>query len=137
MKLERNSAEASLFYHESTAADAARMESSAVFGNLADVMKNATVLLPPPRTVRTIVNGQLLENSNDTLNHPITREGKSEGDDPPMAPAEKPVVSVRSSDYRPSKAEMEADISIDDATADEVAHALTRTVAIKTVGRDT
>ena len=136
MKLERNSAEASLYYHESTAVVAARMESSAVHGNLADAMKNATVLFPPLWTAQTVIDGQPLENSNDPLNHMVTRKGKSGGDNPPTAPAEKPVVWVRSSGYRPSKAEMESDISVN-ATADEVARALTRTVAIKTVRRDT
>ncbi len=39
------SADASFYYHESAAADIARMDSSAVYGNLADAMKNATILV--------------------------------------------------------------------------------------------
>ncbi len=50
MKLD--SADASFYYHEDSAADFARMDSSAVYGNLADAMKNATVLLPRPKIVQ-------------------------------------------------------------------------------------
>ncbi len=57
-----NSADASFYYHEDAKADVARMDSSAVYGNLADAMKNATVLLPRPKIVQTIKVFQLPEN---------------------------------------------------------------------------
>ena len=55
MKVKSNNADASFYYYEDATADVARMDSSAVYGNLADVMKNATVLLPPPQTIQIIV----------------------------------------------------------------------------------
>ena len=45
----RQRADASNYYRSATSADLARFDSSAVCGNLADAMKNATVLLPPPK----------------------------------------------------------------------------------------
>lgn len=47
-----NNADASFYYREDAAADFARMDSSAMYGNLADVMKNATVPLPPPQIIQ-------------------------------------------------------------------------------------
>lgn len=47
-----NNADASFYYREDAAADFARMDSSAIYGNLADVMKNATVPLPPPQVIQ-------------------------------------------------------------------------------------
>lgn len=55
MTFNRNNADASFYYHEDAAADVARMDSSAMYGNLADAMKNATVLFPSPQIIRTIM----------------------------------------------------------------------------------
>ena len=53
------SADASFYYHESAAAEFARMDSSAVYGNLADAMKNATIVVPNIHVIDTIfVNEQ-------------------------------------------------------------------------------
>ena len=49
------SADASLYYHESAAADIARMDSSAVYGNLADAMMNATILVPNIQIIDTML----------------------------------------------------------------------------------
>ena len=43
-----NNADASFYYHEDATADVASMHSSAVYGNLADAMKDSTVLSPDP-----------------------------------------------------------------------------------------
>ena len=40
------SADASFYYHEDAAADVAAMDTSAVYGNLADAMKDSVVLFP-------------------------------------------------------------------------------------------
>ena len=50
-----NNADASFYYHEDTAADLARMDSSAMYGNLADAMKNATVRLPSPQVIQIVM----------------------------------------------------------------------------------
>ncbi len=53
------SADASFYYHESAAAELARMDSSAVYGNLADAMKNATIIVPNIHVIDTMfVNEQ-------------------------------------------------------------------------------
>ena len=39
-------ADASFYYHEDATADVASMDSSAVYGNLADAMKDSTVMFP-------------------------------------------------------------------------------------------
>ena len=39
MRIRNDSADASFYYHEDATADVARIDSSAVFGNLADAMK--------------------------------------------------------------------------------------------------
>ena len=41
-----NNADASFYYHEDATADVASMRSSAVHGNLADVLKDSIVLFP-------------------------------------------------------------------------------------------
>ena len=46
MTLRGNNADASFYYHEDATADVASMDSSAVYGNLADAMKDSIVLLP-------------------------------------------------------------------------------------------
>ena len=57
----RDSADASFYYRESAAADTVRMDSSAVYGNLADAMKNATLLISSPRLVESVTIGQPME----------------------------------------------------------------------------
>lgn len=49
-----NSTDASFYFREVTAIDVARMDSSIVYGNHADVMKNATVPSPSPEIIRLI-----------------------------------------------------------------------------------
>ena len=46
MSVDFDSADASYYYRETAAADVARFDTAAVLANLADVMKNATILLP-------------------------------------------------------------------------------------------
>ena len=53
MNLKRESADASSYYHEVATADIARMDSSAMCGNLADSMRDATLLLPPTELAKT------------------------------------------------------------------------------------
>lgn len=65
MTLKNDSADASFYYRENAAVDAARMDSSAVYGNLADAMKNATVLFPPPQIVQAVVINLPSENGNE------------------------------------------------------------------------
>ena len=54
MMPKNKTADASFYYHESAASDIARMDSSALCGNLADAMKNGTVLMPSAHIVETI-----------------------------------------------------------------------------------
>lgn len=54
MTFKSNNADASFYYHEDATADVARMDSSAVHGNLADAMKNATVLVPSPQIIQVV-----------------------------------------------------------------------------------
>ena len=49
MTIPNDSSDASAYYQENAAADVARMDSSAAYGNLADAMKNATFFFPPPQ----------------------------------------------------------------------------------------
>ena len=53
MTLSDNSADASYLYYEDATADLARMDSSALYGNLADAMKNAVVMFPTTQIVET------------------------------------------------------------------------------------
>ena len=55
MTFKGKSADASFYYHEDATADVARMDSSAVYGNLADAMKNAVILFPTTRIIETVV----------------------------------------------------------------------------------
>ena len=50
-----NSADASLYYYEQAAANFAKMDSSAVYGNMADAMKDSIVLLPTDTLTATLV----------------------------------------------------------------------------------
>lgn len=45
--------DASTYYREDATGDVARMDSSALHGNLADAMKNAIVVLPSPQVLHT------------------------------------------------------------------------------------
>ena len=55
MTFKSNNTDASFYYREDAALDIARMDSSAVHGNLADAMKNATALFPSPQIIQTIM----------------------------------------------------------------------------------
>ena len=59
------SADASFYYREDARADLASMDSSAVYGNLADVMKNATILFPPPQIIQKLRTNSQPENSKE------------------------------------------------------------------------
>ena len=59
----------------------------------------------------------------------------SEKVDRSAAERDRPVVKLRPSSYKPTKAELEEDVSVD-ATPDEVARAITRTVTVKVVPKD-
>ena len=73
-----NSADASFYYHEDSAADLARMDSSAMYGNLADAMKNATILFPPPQIIQTImISPPRSENKQIDLD-PVDDHGKND-----------------------------------------------------------
>lgn len=51
MTIDFDNADASWYYHENAAAEAARIDSSALSGNLADAMKNSVVILSEPKPV--------------------------------------------------------------------------------------
>lgn len=55
MTLSYNSADASFYYYEESAADFAKMDSSAAYGNLADAMKDSIVLFPTDTPAATLV----------------------------------------------------------------------------------
>ena len=55
MTFKSNNADASFYYHEDATADVARMDSSAMHGNIADAMKNATVLVPSPQIIQIVM----------------------------------------------------------------------------------
>ena len=55
MTLSSESADASYLYHEDATADVARMNSSAVYGNLSDAMKNAIVVFQSTQMIDTTV----------------------------------------------------------------------------------
>lgn len=48
MTVDFNSADASWYFHENAAAEVARIDSSALSGNLIDAMKNSVVIFPGP-----------------------------------------------------------------------------------------
>ena len=54
---------------------------------------------------------------------------------PNSPPDQRPVVTLRPSSYKPTKAELEDDVSVD-ATPAEVARAITRTVTVKVAAKD-
>lgn len=51
MTVDFDSPDASFCYHETAAAELARFDSAAMPGNLADAMRNAVFLLPPPQVL--------------------------------------------------------------------------------------
>ena len=55
LKKDIANADASFYYHEDATADIARMDSSAVYGNLADAMKNAVVIFSPPQIAQVMM----------------------------------------------------------------------------------
>jgi hypothetical protein len=55
------SSDASFYYQEDATADIARMDSSAVYGNLADAMKNATIVFTTPQVIERTVASQTYE----------------------------------------------------------------------------
>lgn len=61
MKPKKSSADASLYFHEDATADIARMDTSAVYGNMADAMKNAIVQTRDITIIQTIVVDQTLK----------------------------------------------------------------------------
>lgn len=68
------SADASFYYHENAIADFARMDSSTMYGNLADAMKNATVLNLPTKIIDSVVILSPAEDSRAVLNSPVTNK---------------------------------------------------------------
>ena len=62
MTLSYNSADVSFYYYEDAAADFAKMDSSAVNGNLADAMKDSVIMLPTDTPAATLV---LLDERDD------------------------------------------------------------------------
>jgi hypothetical protein len=54
MTLSYNSADASNYYYEGAAVDVARMDTSIVYGNLADAMKNSIVVFPDASLVASV-----------------------------------------------------------------------------------
>ena len=55
MTLSYNSADASFYYYEEAAADVTEMDSSAVYGNLADAMRDSVVLLSTDTIVAPVI----------------------------------------------------------------------------------
>lgn len=72
MTLSYNSADASFYYYERAAADFAKMDSSAVYGNLADAMKDSTVVLPADAAVATLVMFDEHENVGEGDEGPLS-----------------------------------------------------------------
>ena len=56
-----NNADASFYYYENSTADVACMDSSAVYGNLADAMKNSIVMIPDTWIVKPAVDSRTPE----------------------------------------------------------------------------
>ena len=58
--------DASFYYHEDATADVASMDSSAVYGNLADAMKDSIVVFPATWIVEPAVMAPSLDNDEQT-----------------------------------------------------------------------
>ena len=65
-----NNADASFYYHEDAAGDVASMQSSAVYGNLADAMKDSVVLLPDTWIMEPTVVIPLLDDVDSGEDNP-------------------------------------------------------------------
>jgi len=61
MKPKEKNSDASFYYHEDATADVAYMDSSAVYGNLADAMKDAIVVFPTTQVEESVVMYPLAE----------------------------------------------------------------------------
>ncbi|MCY4674032.1 MAG: hypothetical protein OXD43_09775 [Bacteroidetes bacterium] len=77
-----NNADASFYYREDAAADLARMDTSAMYGNLADAMKNATVWFPSPQVIQIVkISPPCPEDKQlDPMKDHGNDEGKATGD---------------------------------------------------------
>ena len=73
MTLSYNSADASFYYYEKAAADFAKMGSSAVYGNLADAMKDSIVLLPTDAEVTKLAVFDEQDNVEEGVRGALTR----------------------------------------------------------------
>ena len=60
MKPQINSADASYYFHEDATADAARMDTTAVCGNIADAMRDAVIVIENTWIIETISKGDAL-----------------------------------------------------------------------------
>ena len=69
-----NNADASFYYHEDATADVASMDSSAVYGNLADAMKDSIVLFPDAWIVDALLVTPSPEDHNTVEGRPQRRE---------------------------------------------------------------
>ena len=63
------SSDYSFHYHENSFVDNARMDSSMVYGNLADAMKNSTVVLSPTQIIETKIISSPKEVRNVTIDN--------------------------------------------------------------------
>ena len=79
MKYIVDRSDATLYYRESSALDIASLDSTAAWGNLADAMKNATVVIP--NTVLLEPPAALPNPVKDSANIPFTKEP---GPEPPV-----------------------------------------------------
>ena len=60
MKPQINSADASYYFHEDATADVARIDTTAVCGNIADAMRDAVIVIENTRIIETISEGDAL-----------------------------------------------------------------------------
>ena len=67
-------ADASFYYHEDANADVASMNSSAVYGNLADAMKNSVVVIEDTSIVVLELMDAAHESESASGHRPVHRE---------------------------------------------------------------
>lgn len=60
MKPQINTADASYYFHEDATADAARMDTTAVCGNIADAMRDAVIVVENTQIIEMISEGAAL-----------------------------------------------------------------------------
>ena len=60
MKPQISTTDASYYFHEDATADVARMDTTAVCGNIADAMRNAVIVIENTRIIETISEGDAL-----------------------------------------------------------------------------